>query len=147
MMPDVDRGYVARVQVPIFSSSCGMQVHTPPPDCFLNGITRQTVMQLAEDHGYEIVERHIKPEELPDAQEIFVTGTGPRLSGEIDGMVIKVMTLPKHLWRLRPIGGKKHRILRQRPSILSPQTNKSTAPAPFCWLRVFFGWTEWLKSG
>ncbi|MEM8502523.1 MAG: branched-chain-amino-acid transaminase [Cyanobacteria bacterium P01_D01_bin.1] len=50
-------------------------VHTPVPDCFLDGITRQTIIALAKDLGLEVVERHIKPEELADAQEIFLTGT------------------------------------------------------------------------
>ncbi len=75
------------------------KIHTPPPDCFLNGITRQTVMQLAEDHGYEIVERHIKPEELPNAQEIFVTGTAAEVTpvGEVDGMAVMVGDVTKTL--------------------------------------------------
>ena len=87
------RGYVAEgTGANIFLIMRDGKIHTPPPDCFLNGITRQTVMQLAEDHGYEIVERHIKPEELSDAQEIFVTDTAAEVTpvGEIDGMVIEV---------------------------------------------------------
>lgn len=51
------------------------KLHTPTPDCFLNGITRQTVIGLAEARGIEVVERHIKPEELKDANEVFLTGT------------------------------------------------------------------------
>ena len=50
-------------------------VHTPIPDCFLNGITRQTIISLAKERGLEVIERHIKPEELDDAQEVFLTGT------------------------------------------------------------------------
>ncbi|MEM9484647.1 MAG: branched-chain-amino-acid transaminase [Cyanobacteria bacterium P01_F01_bin.116] len=50
-------------------------VHTPTPDCFLNGITRQTIIKLAKQSGIEVVERHIKPEELTQAQEVFLTGT------------------------------------------------------------------------
>ncbi len=61
-------------------------LHTPTPDCFLNGITRQTVMQLARDRGITIVERHIKPEELGGFTECFVTGTAAEVTpvGEID---------------------------------------------------------------
>ncbi|MEL6438439.1 MAG: branched-chain-amino-acid transaminase [Cyanobacteria bacterium J06621_8] len=50
-------------------------VHTPIPDCFLNGITRQTIIKLAKQLGIDIVERHIEPEELANAQEVFLTGT------------------------------------------------------------------------
>jgi len=50
-------------------------IHTPTPDCFLDGITRRTVIGLARDRGYEIVERAIVPEELAAATEAFITGT------------------------------------------------------------------------
>ena len=50
-------------------------VHTPIPDCFLNGITRQTIIKLAKQLGIPVFERHIKPEELAQAQEVFLTGT------------------------------------------------------------------------
>ncbi|EKV00635.1 branched chain amino acid aminotransferase apoenzyme [Leptolyngbya sp. PCC 7375] len=50
-------------------------VHTPIPDCFLDGITRQTIIKLAKQLGIEVVERHINPEELAQTQEVFLTGT------------------------------------------------------------------------
>ncbi|MFQ5535292.1 MAG: branched-chain amino acid aminotransferase [Sphingomonadales bacterium] len=50
-------------------------LHTPTPDCFLNGITRRTVIDLARNHGVEIVERAIMPEEMADFEEAFITGT------------------------------------------------------------------------
>jgi len=50
-------------------------LHTPEPDCFLDGITRQTVVQLARARGYEVVERAIMPEELAKTEEVFITGT------------------------------------------------------------------------
>jgi len=50
-------------------------LHTPVPDCILNGITRQTVMAMARERGLEVVERPIIPEEMSRAQEIFLTGT------------------------------------------------------------------------
>jgi branched-chain amino acid aminotransferase len=67
-------------------------INTPPPDCFLNGITRQTVIQLAKDRDYKIVERHIKPEELKNAKEIFVTGTAAEVTpvGKIDDLKYEV---------------------------------------------------------
>src|ERR1700721_3420347 len=50
-------------------------IHTPIPDCFLDGITRRSAMELARQKGFEIVERHIKPEELAGFSECFITGT------------------------------------------------------------------------
>ena len=50
-------------------------LHTPAPECILNGITRQTIMGLARDKGIEVVEREIWPDELKNASEAFLTGT------------------------------------------------------------------------
>ena len=50
-------------------------IHTPVPDCFLDGITRRTVIALARKRGYEVVERAIMPEEMADFSECFLTGT------------------------------------------------------------------------
>ena len=55
-------------------------IHTPTPDCFLDGITRRTVIELARRHGIEVVERHIKPEELSDFTECFITGTAAEVT-------------------------------------------------------------------
>jgi branched-chain amino acid aminotransferase len=56
------------------------KLHTPKPDCFLDGITRKTVIQLAKARGIEVVERHILPEELPNFGEAFVTGTAAEIT-------------------------------------------------------------------
>lgn len=56
------------------------ELHTPTPDCFLNGITRQTVIDLARRNGLTVVERHIQPEELAKAQEVFLTGTAAEVT-------------------------------------------------------------------
>jgi branched-chain amino acid aminotransferase len=55
-------------------------VHTPTPDCFLNGITRQTVMALARARGIAVVERPMWPEELATADEVFVTGSAAEVT-------------------------------------------------------------------
>jgi branched-chain amino acid aminotransferase len=55
-------------------------IHTPTPDCFLDGITRRTVMDLARARGHEIVERAIMPEELADFSECFITGTAAEVT-------------------------------------------------------------------
>lgn len=53
----------------------GQELHTPTPDCFLNGITRQTVIELAKREGIKVIERAIFPDELAKADEVFLTGT------------------------------------------------------------------------
>ena len=70
-------------------------IHTPTPDCFLDGITRRTVMDLARKRGYEVVERVIMPEDLAHADEVFLTGTAAEVTpvGEID----------KHNYQVGPI--------------------------------------------
>jgi branched-chain amino acid aminotransferase len=55
-------------------------IHTPTPDCFLNGITRQTVIELAKRRGYEVVERAIMPEELAGFSECFLTGSAAEVT-------------------------------------------------------------------
>ena len=54
-------------------------LHTPTPDCFLNGITRQTVIELAQRSGIEVIERAIWPEELADFEQFFVTGSAAEI--------------------------------------------------------------------
>ncbi|MGR7994085.1 MULTISPECIES: branched-chain amino acid aminotransferase [unclassified Xanthobacter] len=74
------RGYVAECTgANIFFVKDGV-LHTPTPDCFLDGITRKTVIELARRHGIEVVERHIKPEELSEFTECFVTGTAAEVT-------------------------------------------------------------------
>ena len=70
------RGYIAEATgANIFMLMEDGKLHTPEPDCFLDGITKRSVSALARSHGYEIVQRHIKPEELAGASEVFLTGT------------------------------------------------------------------------
>jgi branched-chain amino acid aminotransferase len=75
------------------------ELHTPTPDCFLNGITRQTVMQLAQDLGITVIERAIFPEELAKTDEVFVTGTAAEITpvGQIDDRVFPVGPVTKRL--------------------------------------------------
>ena len=74
-------------------------IHTPTPDCFLNGITRRSVMDLARGHGIDIIERAIMPEELSKAAEIFVTGTAAEVTpvSQIDDMKFTVGPITKML--------------------------------------------------
>ena len=55
-------------------------IHTPKPDCFLDGITRRTVIDLAGARGFEIIERHIKPEEMAEMEQCFLTGTAAEVT-------------------------------------------------------------------
>jgi branched-chain amino acid aminotransferase len=55
-------------------------IHTPKPDCFLDGITRRTVLDLAKRRGYEVVERVIMPEELEGFEQCFLTGTAAEVT-------------------------------------------------------------------
>ena len=56
------------------------EIHTPIPDCFLNGITRQTVIEMVKNQGYNLIERYIKPEELKNFDEVFLTGTAAEIT-------------------------------------------------------------------
>jgi branched-chain amino acid aminotransferase len=55
-------------------------LHTPTPDCFLDGITRRTVIGLAKKRGIEVVERVIWPEELETFQQAFLTGSAAEVT-------------------------------------------------------------------
>ncbi len=55
-------------------------IHTPTPDCFLDGITRRTVIDLARTRGIEVVERPIDPNELEGFEQCFITGTAAEVT-------------------------------------------------------------------
>ncbi|MCH7543404.1 MAG: branched-chain amino acid aminotransferase [Proteobacteria bacterium] len=80
------RGRVAEATGANFFMAQGGELHTPIPDCFLDGITRRTVIELARGRGIKVVERVIMPDELGQADEVFLTGTAAELTpvGEID---------------------------------------------------------------
>jgi branched-chain amino acid aminotransferase len=74
------RGYVAEsTGANIFLVRDGA-LHTPTPDCFLNGFTRQSVIALAKKKGIEVIERHILPEELSTFNEVFLTGSAAEVT-------------------------------------------------------------------
>jgi len=68
------------------------ELHTPVPDCFLDGITRRTVIDLARKRDIKVVERQIHPEELAKADEVFLTGTAVEVTPvcEIDSYHFEV---------------------------------------------------------
>jgi branched-chain amino acid aminotransferase len=74
------RGYVAEATgANIFFVKDG-EVHTPLPDCFLNGITRQTVIGMLRDRQIRVHERHIMPEELEGFEQCWLTGTAAEVT-------------------------------------------------------------------
>ena len=75
------RGYVAEATgANVFFVDAHGVMHTPIADCFLNGITRRTVIDLAKSLQIEVVERHIMPSELADMKECFLTGTAAEVT-------------------------------------------------------------------
>lgn len=56
------------------------KIHTPTADCFLDGITRQTVIELAKRRGFELIERRIMPDELNGFSECFITGSAAEVT-------------------------------------------------------------------
>lgn len=74
------RGQIAEATLANIFLVIDGELHTPFPDCFLNGITRQTVIELAEQAGIKVQERAIMPDEFADASEVFVTGTAAEIT-------------------------------------------------------------------
>ncbi|MCR9124316.1 MAG: branched-chain amino acid aminotransferase [Phyllobacteriaceae bacterium] len=56
------------------------ELHTPVPDCFLDGITRRTVIDLARRRGLTVNERVIMPDEMADFEQCFLTGTAAEVT-------------------------------------------------------------------
>ena len=74
------RGQVAEATgANVFFTKDGV-LHTPTPDCFLDGITRRSVIALAKARGLEVVERVIMPQEMSDFEECFLTGTAAEVT-------------------------------------------------------------------
>jgi branched-chain amino acid aminotransferase len=98
MMMDY-RGYVAEATgANIFFVKDG-EVHTPKPDCFLNGLTRQTVIGMLKDRQVKVHERHILPGELEDFQQCWLTGTAAEVTpvGQIGDYNFEVGALTRDI--------------------------------------------------
>ncbi|MBM3596865.1 MAG: branched-chain amino acid aminotransferase [Alphaproteobacteria bacterium] len=76
------------------------ELHTPKPDCFLDGITRRTVIGLARDRQLKVVERAIMPDEMSTATECFLTGTAAEITpvGEIAQYKFTPGKITHQLW-------------------------------------------------
>lgn len=93
------RGYVAEATgANIFFVKDG-EVHTPTPDCFLNGLTRQTVIGLLKAKGINVIERHIMPEELADFEQCWLTGTAAEVTpvGQIGDYTFEVGAMAREI--------------------------------------------------
>ncbi|MGL4406269.1 MAG: aminotransferase class IV, partial [Notoacmeibacter sp.] len=75
------------------------KIHTPVADCFLNGITRMTVIDLARKRGLEVIERDIMPEEMAGMEQCFLTGTAAEVTpvSEIGSYHFEVGSITKQL--------------------------------------------------
>lgn len=94
------RGHVAEATgANIFMEMGDGKLHTPTPDCFLDGITRRTVIDLAKARGIEVVERTIMPEELANVTQVFLSGTAAEVTpvGAIDEHTYTVGDITKTL--------------------------------------------------
>ena len=74
------RGYVAEGTGANIFFIKGDNIHTPIPDCFLNGITRQAVIEIVKNKGFKLIEKHILPEEINQYDEAFLTGTAAEIT-------------------------------------------------------------------
>jgi branched-chain amino acid aminotransferase len=93
------RGYVAEATgANIFFVKDG-EVHTPDPDCFLNGITRQTVIDMLQQRGIKVNVRHIDPDELSSFEQCWLTGTAAEVTpvGQIGDYTFEVGTLAREI--------------------------------------------------
>lgn len=79
MMHDY-RGFLAEATGANLFLAIDGKLHTPIPDCFLDGLTRQAVMALAQRRGIEVVERHMTDDDLAQASEVFITGTAAEVT-------------------------------------------------------------------
>ena len=93
------RGYVAEATgANIFFVKDG-EVHTPTADAFLNGITRQTVIEMLKEKGIRVIERHIMPEELEGFEQCWLTGTAAEVTpvGQIGDYHFDVGALTRYI--------------------------------------------------
>lgn len=93
------RGYVAEATgANIFFVKDG-EVHTPKADCFLNGITRQTVISMLKDRKIKVHERHMDPAEMEEMQQCWLTGTAAEVTpvGQIGDYNFEVGALTRDI--------------------------------------------------
>ena len=93
------RGYVAEATGANVFFVRDNVVYTPIPDCFLNGITRQTVIQILKEKGIEVIEKHILPNEMESFEQCWLTGTAAEVTpvGQVEQYNFEVGSLTKEV--------------------------------------------------
>ncbi|MDR3031312.1 MAG: branched-chain amino acid aminotransferase [Holosporales bacterium] len=93
------RGYIAESSGSNIFFVINDEIHTPAPHAFLNGITRQTIIEISKQKGYKVYSRDILPEELRDFDEVFLTGTAAEVVpvGKIENQVFEIGYITKEL--------------------------------------------------
>jgi branched-chain amino acid aminotransferase len=93
------RGYVAEATGANIFFVKDNEVHTPDADCFLNGITRQTVIGMLKERNIKVIERHIMPDELESFEQCWLTGTAAEVTpvGQIGDYTFEVGALARDI--------------------------------------------------
>src|SRR3569833_21325 len=102
------------------------KIHTPTADCFLDGITRQTVIGLAKKRGIEVIERRIMPDELTGISECFITGSAAEVTAV--AALAHGRRSPPHSGARTAYGPRSRNVDQPRPSAIS-------------WRRVLLPWS------
>jgi branched-chain amino acid aminotransferase len=95
------RGQIAEATGANVFLGIGGELHTPRADCFLDGITRRTVIDLARKRGIKVTERAVMPDELGKADEVFIVGTAAEVTpvGEIGPHNFQVGPLARQMMK------------------------------------------------
>ena len=80
LMLDFEGNVAEGTSANIFYKDKNNELHTPTPDSFLNGITRQAVIELAKSKNIKVHERKISPDELGNFDGCFLTGTAAEIT-------------------------------------------------------------------
>ncbi|MBF91955.1 MAG: branched-chain amino acid aminotransferase [Rickettsiales bacterium] len=95
------RGYIAEATGANIFFVKNENLYTPLADCFLNGITRQTVIEIARRNKLKVFEKHFKPNFIKDCHEVFLTGTAVEITpvSKIDSINFRVGKITKLLMK------------------------------------------------
>ncbi len=89
------RGYVSEATTSNFFIVQNGNLYTPTTECCLNGITRQIIIQIAQENGIKVIEKHITMEDVHQADEVFLTGTAAEITS--------IASIAEHEYKDNPI--------------------------------------------